>query len=81
MVTKKNLKYYLSLVYPIELVQIPEDEGGGFSVSIPQLGRHAFIADGSTVEEALANLNSLKAESFQRMLSEGIEIPEPFPLT
>ena len=74
---KKNLKYYLSLVYPIELVQIPDDEGGGFSVSIPQLGRHAFIADGSTVEEALANLQSLKTDSFKRMLAEGIDIPEP----
>ena len=46
---KKDLKYYLSLNYPVEMIQIPADEGGGFSVCIPQLGRSAFIADGETL--------------------------------
>lgn len=74
---RKNLEYYLSLIYPVELIRIPEDEGGGFSACIPQLGRNAFIADGDSVEEVLSNLQSLKEESFSRMLENGIPIPEP----
>ena len=74
---KKDLKYYLSLNYPVEMIQIPADEGGGFSVCIPQLGRSAFIADGDTLEEALNNLNILKEESFKRMLENSIPISEP----
>lgn len=74
---KKNLEYYLSLIYPVELIQIPIDEGGGYSACIPQLGRNAFIADGDTVEEVLSNLQSLKEESFKRMIENGIPIPEP----
>jgi antitoxin HicB len=74
---KKDLKYYLSLNYPIEIIKIPDDEGGGFSACIPLLGRSAFIADGETVDEAINNLNLLKKESFGRMIENGIPIQEP----
>jgi predicted HicB family RNase H-like nuclease len=77
----KNLEYYLSLNYPIEVLTIPTDEGGGFYVCIPQLGRKAFQADGETIEEALNNLQALKEESFARMLENGIPIPEPIQET
>jgi len=74
---KKDIKYYLSLNYPIEIVKIPEDEGGGYSACIPILGRNAFISDGETIEEVLKNLEIIKEENFKRMLEKGIPIPEP----
>lgn len=77
MTLKKNLDYYLSLNYPVEVIQIPIDEGGGYSACIPLLGRNAFIADGEALDEALSNLQSLKEESFKRMIENGIPIPEP----
>lgn len=74
---KKDLKYYLNLNYPIEIIKIPDDEGGGYSACIPLLGRNAFISDGETIEEALNNLEITKEENFSRMLEKGIPIPEP----
>lgn len=38
--------------YPINLSPIPEDEGGGYMVTFPDLP--GCIADGDTVEEAVA---------------------------
>ena len=38
--------------YPITLSPIPEDEGGGYMVTIPDLP--GCVADGETVEEAIA---------------------------
>lgn len=38
--------------YPITLSPIPEDEGGGYMVTIPDLP--GCVADGETVEEAVA---------------------------
>jgi antitoxin HicB len=73
----KNIEYYLSLKYPVELVEIPQDEGGGYSARIPLLGRKAFLADGETVEEALGNLESVKREWFETYLERGTAIPEP----
>jgi antitoxin HicB len=74
---KKDLNYYIRLSYPIELYMIPDDEGGGYSASIPQLGKLAFRGDGETVQEALDNLNSLKVDLFTSYLERGIPIPEP----
>ena len=38
--------------YPITLSPLPQDEGGGYMVTIPDLP--GCIADGETVEEAIA---------------------------
>lgn len=38
--------------YPINVHPVPEDEGGGFMVSLPDLP--GCIADGETVDEAIA---------------------------
>lgn len=74
---KKDLKYYMDLPYVIELVKIPESEGGGFSASLPEVGKFAIVGDGDTPEEAIENLNAIKEEYFSEYLSEGIQIPEP----
>jgi predicted HicB family RNase H-like nuclease len=73
----KNLDYFMSLRYRVEIEPIPEEQGGGFSVSIPRLGRYALCAEGDTVEEALAHLEEVKKERFATYLAEGAVIPEP----
>jgi len=51
----KNLEYYLSLKYPIELVETDE----GFIVSHPDLpGCHSF---GDTLQDAIQNLGEVRA--------------------
>ena len=75
----KDLNYYLSLDYPIEIKKIPKEDGGGYLASIPQLGEKAFRADGATIDEALANLKKIKRYLFIDYLKEGVVIPEPEP--
>ncbi len=74
---KKNLKYYMNLKYPIEIKELSKEEGVGYLVSIPLLGKYAFRADGETVEEALDNLAAVKEFLFKDYLEKGIPIPEP----
>lgn len=74
---KKNLDYYMGLPYTIEVIPIPASEGGGYTAQLPQLGRFAFVGDGETIEEAIADLENFKRERFAAYLEDGIEIPEP----
>jgi antitoxin HicB len=73
----KDLNYYMNLNYPVEVYRIPDDEGGGYSASIPQLGRFAFLADGESPEEALNNLEEVKKDLFEDYLARDITIFEP----
>jgi len=81
---KKDLDYYLKLRYKIELTPTPKEWGGGWRAEIPELGRYAFVGDGETIEEALAQLEEIKRDYFEDWYKKGIEIPEPddyFPFT
>jgi len=78
---KKDLDYYMSLPYAIEVVPIPDSQGGGYTAQLPQLGRFAFVGDGETIEEAISDLEYFKRERFVAYLKDGIEIPEPKPET
>lgn len=73
----KDLKHYMALPYRMEITPIPEDEGGGFSACLPELGRYACVADGDSTEEAVANLLALKEQIFFEYLDRSVEIPEP----
>jgi len=73
---EKTLDYYLNLNYPIEVKKSDED-GGGYSASIPMLGECAFVGTGDTVEEAIESLNSIKRYLFEDYLSKGLRIHEP----
>ena len=75
MILMKNLEYYLKIPYLVEITEINEEEGGGFLASIPLLGKYAFLGEGRTVEEALANLEKTKRYLFQKYLKQGIPIP------
>lgn len=74
---EKNLEYYMKLNYPLEVIEVPEEEGGGIIVTVPILGRASMNAYGETFEEARAMLNELKRDSFSRWLKEGLPTPEP----
>lgn len=74
---KKDLNYYMSLPYVVELKPILVDDGGGFSASMPQLGRYSLLADGETIEEAVQNLEGIKEERFAEYIQAGVTIPEP----
>ena len=74
---KKDLKYYMSLPYAIEVRKLREDEGGDYLACIPLLGRSAVVADGLDVEEALKNLELVKKDVIREWLARGIVVPEP----
>ena len=38
---KKDLDYYMNLPYTIEIIRIPDSQGGGFSARLPEVGRLA----------------------------------------
>lgn len=68
---KKNKKYYMSLIYPIQIEEVNE----GFCAFIPELkGCKAF---GETAEVALKELESVKEGFFDVFLEMGKPIPEP----
>jgi antitoxin HicB len=67
----KDLSYYLSLNYPMEIVE----DDGRFVVSIPDLPGCVSYAD--TPEEALANLKATKQLWLKGALESGQTIIEP----
>jgi len=67
----------MNLNYPVEIRKIKEEEGGGYSATIPLLGKYAFLGDGDTIEEAIESLNEIKEYLFEKYLAAGIPIPEP----
>lgn len=66
---KRGLEYYLSLPYKIEIVPIPENEGGGYLARLPQFGKLGIVGDGETIEEN-------KKVRFQEYLDKRFKIPE-----
>jgi antitoxin HicB len=77
---KRDLKFYMSLDYPVEIRRLSEEDGGGYLACIPYLGRWMFTAAGDTIEEALQTLEEVKRDHFERLLSEGKDIPLPPPV-
>jgi len=73
MVSKKDLNYYTSLPYKVEI--IPEEDGDGFNASIPDL--KGCVAVGDTVEEAYQIITEVKQTWIEIALERGWRIPEP----
>lgn len=74
---KKDLKYYMSLPFKIEINFIPKEKGSGVEASIPELGRAAFLGYGKSIEEALEDLEETKKENFEEIIKKRTDIPEP----
>lgn len=73
----RTVEEYMSLPYSKTILPIDENEGGGFLVEVPDLGRHATCAWGATEEEALRNLKQVMKSNIEMWLQEGLDIPEP----
>ena len=69
----KDIGYYMSLPYRIEL--IADKERGGYAVRFPEL--RGCITAGDSLEEAVANADDAKRAWVEAMLEDGEEIPEP----
>lgn len=72
----KDLKYYMSLSYRVEVV---EDKGeGGFALHCPELPGCFTCAD--TIEQGFRMIEDAKREWFIACLEDKILIPEPAKL-
>ena len=73
----KNAAYYLSLPYPVEIIPIPHQEGGGYNACVPLLGRWTAVGDGDTPEEAYADLRAALPSLIEDWIGRDFPIPEP----
>ena len=69
----KNLKYYMSLPYKLEIV--PDTEEGGFGASYPELP--GCITCAETLEQVISNAIEAKKSWLKAALKEGINIEIP----
>ena len=69
----KDLNYYLSLPYRMELT--PDKPEGDFVVSFPALP--GCLSCGETIEEAITNGNDAKMSWLETSLEQGMIINEP----
>ena len=65
----------MSSGYPFEISPLDAAEGGGFLVSYPDFSE--CIADGETVEEAIANGHSALEETIAALKATGFAVPAP----
>lgn len=73
----RDLTYYLSLPYAVEIRPLSDADGGGFHACIPRLGRYSAVGDGETAEAAYADLRAALPSLISGWLTEGVSIPEP----
>lgn len=74
---KKNLNHYLALPYRIEIVHIPEDEGGGYMARLPQFGAMGIVGDGDTKEEAWPIWKTANVSVFSTISKKGLKYRSP----
>ena len=77
MTTQKDVAYYLSLPYRLEVSPVADAEGGGCTACIPLLGRWSAVGDGPTAAEAIADLQAHLPALFQNWLDNGVSVLEP----
>ena len=69
----KDLNYYMSLPYRVEVVE--DKEEGGYALHCPELSGCMTCAD--TIEQGFRMIEDAKREGFMACLEDGITIPEP----
>ncbi|MCL2053830.1 MAG: type II toxin-antitoxin system HicB family antitoxin [Oscillospiraceae bacterium] len=73
----KDLDYYMSLKYKIEVFE--DEEEGGFALRCPELTGCITCAD--TIEHGFEMLEDAKMCWFSACLEDGIPIPEPIDIS
>ena len=71
----KDLNYYLSLPYPVQLSRRLDDGEPYWFAEI--LNLRGCMADGQTPDEAIDNLEEAKRLWIESYLEDGYEVPEP----
>ena len=66
-----------ALRYPVLIDPVEEAAGGGWYVWHPLLGQATCCADGDTLEEALANLETYRRDVYDVLVESGRPIPLP----
>jgi antitoxin HicB len=61
--------------YPIIVVELPEDDGGGYLGYLPDLP--GCMSDGPTPEEAFANARQAEKEWIEDAREQGRDVPKP----
>lgn len=69
----KNLEYYMSLPYRVEVIE--DKEEGGFALRCPDL--RGCMTAAATIDEGFKQLEDAKREWFAACIEDGIAIPEP----
>ncbi|MCR5663216.1 MAG: type II toxin-antitoxin system HicB family antitoxin [bacterium] len=69
----KNLDYYMSLPYRLEIQ--PEPDEGGYAVCYPDLP--GCLTVGATLDDAIKNAQEAKREWLAAALEDGMTIAEP----
>lgn len=69
----KNLDYYMSLGYRIEV--IPDESEGGFTLHCPEL--YGCITCAETIEQGFVMLEDAKRSWFASCIEDNMPIPEP----
>ena len=72
----KDIEYYMSLPYRVEVVE--DKEEGGWALHCPELPGCATCA--GSVEEGFRLLEDAKRSWFEACIEDGREIPEPIDL-
>ena len=78
-VDPKVLEYYMSLPYSILLTPMPEEDGKGWYIEIPEL--KGCMSDGETIQQALEMIEDAKLGWLTVSLAHKHEIPLPKILT
>jgi antitoxin HicB len=68
----KDLSYYMSLKYPVEVRETSE---GGYFVTHPDLD--GCMAEGSSLDEAVSHLTDARELWIEARLAGGYDVPEP----
>ena len=63
------------LQYPFNIIELPDEEGGGYLIEFPDLP--GCISDGETIEEAIANGKDAVFCWIETAKQHGDEIPQP----
>jgi antitoxin HicB len=63
------------LDYPVLIEPLPAEDGGGFVATVPDLP--GCMSDGSTAEEALANVRDAVAQWIDEARALGRAVPAP----
>lgn len=73
---KKDLKYYLSLKYPLEIRPMEHSDGGYYAV-YPDFGGTTAHGDGKTIAAAIKEADISKELTIESLLERGEIVPEP----